>query len=42
LFTATGVGTTTITFDEFQIGKTTATYASKTYTIVVKPATLVC
>jgi hypothetical protein len=42
LFTATGVGTTTVTFDELQIGKTTPPYATKTYTIVVKPATLIC
>jgi hypothetical protein len=42
LFTATGVGTTTITFDDFQVSKPTAPYATKTYTIVVKAPTLIC
>ena len=41
LFTASGVGTTTVVFDDFEIGKTTP-YATKTYTIVVKPAVLIC
>jgi hypothetical protein len=42
LFTATGVGTTTITFDDFRIGTPATPYATKTFTIVVKPAVLVC
>ena len=42
LFAATGVGTTTIAFDEFRIGSETTPYATKTYTIVVKPAVLIC
>jgi hypothetical protein len=42
LFTATGIGTTTVTFDEFQIGNTTTPYATKTFTIVVKGPLLIC
>jgi hypothetical protein len=42
LFTATGIGTTTVTFDEFTVGNTTTPYATKTYTIVVKGPLLIC
>jgi hypothetical protein len=42
LFTATGPGTATVTFDEFEIGKMATPYATKTYTIVVKAPSLIC
>jgi hypothetical protein len=42
LFTATGVGTTTVTFDQFQIGKPATPYATKAYRIVVKAPSLIC